>query len=829
MKEPLELHLDRFRKPTLVVASGVLLLAIAACGGDDEGPMEPTPNPVASVTVSPEAATVPIGGSVQMTATTRDAADNILSDRPVIWSSSDSAMAKVDSIGLVTGIAPGSVTVTALSEGVTGTAAVTVVILDPSEYELVVVSGGGQSGLAGTILDEPLVVRVRNRSTGAPREAIPVQWRVVSGSTDSSVAAEVTRTSSATDVSGEASTRIILRSTGEIDVVAEVIGLDPVAFAALTALPAPSIQSISPTNADPGDTVEVRVNDLPSAAPVEVLFDGVVGEVTSRQDAAPSVLRTVVPPPAAVCAATVQSVAVRVRIGELTTESMALNVTVPPDPFQVGQVLAIEGTGDVRCAMLPAGGGTAKYLLVAMSTEFEVGGTFQVTLGGSSVAVTSAGSTSALEPRGFHDRLRAYERKLAAHGSPPAHVPSAQLFGAPPQVGDTGSFWVLNDLNAFADGELTEDEFDRVEATLGFAGAYTLLYIDDAAPQPGLTPEDIAFLGELYDRHLYNVAVDFFGEPTDLDNNDKVIVLLTPTVNGLTDRGSSNVVVGFFFGLDLFSPNTPGCSECRFSNGGEIFFGVVPDPNGGFADQRTREWVLAHLPGPMVHETQHMIDFRYKLFESSSPTVEKLWLSEGLAQAAEELAGDAINLAGDPDVADDLHAANLGNVRAYLAAPDAFSLTAISGPVSTGELGGWWLFLRWIAEQYDDFIFRELTQAPQTGVANVEGRTGESFFRLFTDYVVAIWADDLAIPGLSDRYQIPKWQLRTIFVSGSPAEYLLRPEQRTFSALRTTPETKFLAASSPFYVEVDAAGDTNALQLELTATARAGLAILRIQ
>jgi hypothetical protein len=292
------------------------------------------------------------------------------------------------------------------------------------------------------------------------------------------------------------------------------------------------------------------------------------------------------------------------------------------------------------------------------------------------------------------------------------------------------------------------------------------------------------------------------------------------------------VVVGFFFGLDLYPPNAAGCPECEFSNGSELFYGLVPDPGGDFSDPRTRERVLELLPGVMVHETQHMISFRYKVFESTPAALETLWLSEGMAHMAEELAGDAVD-PDDPDLADDLYLANFGRTARYLAAPDSFSLTATSGTGSLGERGTWWLFLRWMADQYGDFIFRDLTQASANGVANVEAQTGESFFRLFADYMVATWADDLDIPGIAERYQVPKWQLRGILRQDPPGgggpEYILQPLQETFATFRSSSITQFVTGSSGYYIELDAAGDVAALQLELTALTDAGLAILRYE
>ncbi len=312
-----------------------------------------------------------------------------------------------------------------------------------------------------------------------------------------------------------------------------------------------------------------------------------------------------------------------------------------------------------------------------------------------------------------------------------------------------------------------------------------------------------------------------------------MIVLLSPTVNALTPRGANGVIVGFFFGLDLFPPNAPDCPECRFSNGAELFYGLVPDPSGQFGDVRSRQRTLELLPGVMVHETQHMINFRYEVFENSPPQLERLWLSEGMAHMAEELAGDFIFDSGDPALADDLYESNFGRALRYLEDPESASLTETSGSGSLGERGGWWLFLRWIGDQYGDFIFRDVSQAGADGVPNVELQTAESMFRLFADFAVAIWADDQTIPGLPQRYQIPKWQLRSLLrvepQGGGQPVYALQPRQETFASFRSTQISQFLAGSSPFYVELDADGDMTDLQLNLAAATDAGLAILRYE
>jgi len=100
----------------------VLIGTAAACSGGDSGAGSttdppPPPPPVASVTVQPAPATVLIGATLQLWATTKDAAGNVLSGRTVTWTSSDTTVARVSAGGLVTGVAAGPATITTASEG----------------------------------------------------------------------------------------------------------------------------------------------------------------------------------------------------------------------------------------------------------------------------------------------------------------------------------------------------------------------------------------------------------------------------------------------------------------------------------------------------------------------------------------------------------------------------------------------------------------------------------------------------------------------------------------------------------------------------------------
>src|SRR5207249_3583581 len=88
--------------------------------------------PVASVTVSPATASLTVGATTQLTATPKDANGTALGGRVVTWGTSNAAIATVSASGLARGVAAGGATITATSEGQSGSAAVTVTLVNDS-------------------------------------------------------------------------------------------------------------------------------------------------------------------------------------------------------------------------------------------------------------------------------------------------------------------------------------------------------------------------------------------------------------------------------------------------------------------------------------------------------------------------------------------------------------------------------------------------------------------------------------------------------------------------------------------------------------------------
>jgi len=84
---------------------------------------------VATVTIVPSTADLAVGDSAMFRADLRDAAGNLLSNRAVSWSASDSTIISLYGFGdqaLVQPRAAGSVVLRATSEGKTGQATITV-------------------------------------------------------------------------------------------------------------------------------------------------------------------------------------------------------------------------------------------------------------------------------------------------------------------------------------------------------------------------------------------------------------------------------------------------------------------------------------------------------------------------------------------------------------------------------------------------------------------------------------------------------------------------------------------------------------------------------
>jgi plastocyanin len=95
-----------------------VFLLVSGCGGG--GDTTAPPGPIASVTVGGPATNVVVNGTLQLSATPKDANGTTLSGLPAAtWASSNTSVATVGaSTGVVTGVAVGSTNITATISGI---------------------------------------------------------------------------------------------------------------------------------------------------------------------------------------------------------------------------------------------------------------------------------------------------------------------------------------------------------------------------------------------------------------------------------------------------------------------------------------------------------------------------------------------------------------------------------------------------------------------------------------------------------------------------------------------------------------------------------------
>jgi uncharacterized protein YjdB len=136
------------------------------------------PTPVASVRLNPNNRDLLVGQTVQLVAEPLDAQGNVLTGRPVTYTTSNATVATASATGLVTALAPGSAIITAAIEGKTAVTSITVtsvpvasVAMTPNASELFV---GQTTQLKAEPRDasgQPLTGRAVVWSTSAPNVA----------------------------------------------------------------------------------------------------------------------------------------------------------------------------------------------------------------------------------------------------------------------------------------------------------------------------------------------------------------------------------------------------------------------------------------------------------------------------------------------------------------------------------------------------------------------------------------------------------------------------------------------------------------------------------
>src|SRR5207245_7767052 len=98
---------------------------------------------------------------------------------------------------------------------------------------------------------------------------------------------------------------------------------------------------------------------------------------------------------------------------------------------------------------------------------------------------------------------------------------------------DSGNVRTFKVCNVLACDPRKPSTLSTVTATALKVGTHIAIYVDNAAPQPGLTLSDLDNLRAIFDTRLYETDTLAFGRESDIDSNGMVIVLITVKVNAL--------------------------------------------------------------------------------------------------------------------------------------------------------------------------------------------------------------------------------------------------------------------------------------------------------
>lgn len=793
-----------------ILAPLAVSLVLAACGGgSDGGGSGPKVTPVATVAVTPPTASVVVGASVALSASTADASGNALTGRTITWTSSAPSIAVVTSNGIVTGISAGTATITATSEGKSAT---TQLVVTPAVQAIAITNPSPSL----TVGQTAQLTATATATGGAVVSNVTFTW----ASSNEAV------------VSVTQSGLVTAKAPGSVQVTASSGGVSgattiTVGFAGGGSL---TLTDVSPGTLNPGAVATITGTGFSTDASQNlVTLGGVAATVTTAT-------------------ATQLTITVPTGLPCQSTGNVALNVSSPfgaatrPQPVKtanartlaVGEVAYLALDGQLDCNELvnagryvvsvvnaaPASSSTQGFQLRALgpSTSAILAGaasaslvatpTLPVSPGPTVVAARRLSSARSSEqdwraareraeskvravdrqilrtlgsPRRYRDLARASQR--ATNGS----MSATAAAGVKLTVGAKDTLKVV-DINR---GNCTS--FSRVGARVVYVGPRAVVLEADDAPLAGQMDADYVELAQEFEQTMFPILLNNFGNPlaydASLDNNQRIVMFFTKKVNDV-----SSALLGYVFSCDFFPPSVSGASG---SNQAEIFYARVPTLNtGGYSSTNEKNVWKWRMRATLIHEVKHVTSYA-ELFETPiEGEYEDSWLEEGTAQIAEELYGRAFfqtQWKGNANYAQTMHCDLTPNPATF---PECASRAGQPWPHAIGDhylflydyatghelnsfissgaeashiYGSAWAFIRWAIDQYatteSSFLKALVTSYTVRGVQNMEQRTGRDFGELAALFSLAMATDDALpfTPPAGAKYTFPSWNLPTMW------------------------------------------------------------------
>jgi uncharacterized protein YjdB len=224
------------------VAPGAAVLSAVSEGISGQATLAiapPTPTPIATLSVSVSPSTVQVGQTAHAVATLKDSTGNPLSGRTVVWASSNASVATVDATGLVTGVAAGSATISASSEGKSNASDLTVTAAPPVAVSTVAVSPSPVNVQVGGTVQMSAVTKDSNGNT--------LTGRAISWSSSNTSVASVSATGVVNGIAA-GTAQITATSEGKSgNAAATVSAAAPVPVGSVSVAPSTSTISVGAT------------------------------------------------------------------------------------------------------------------------------------------------------------------------------------------------------------------------------------------------------------------------------------------------------------------------------------------------------------------------------------------------------------------------------------------------------------------------------------------------------------------------------------------------------------------------------------------------------
>jgi|GEM_PF-1436927 len=290
------------------------------------------------------------------------------------------------------------------------------------------------------------------------------------------------------------------------------------------------------------------------------------------------------------------------------------------------------------------------------------------------------------------------------------------------------NFWIL--LN---------DSQQQITATLRYssANAYWFVQNEDASD---FSQAELQGLANDFENKVVPVNRQYFGNFSDVDGNGKVFIVFSRL---LGPEG----LLGYVLPADLYSDAETAPQGIR-SNEGDIFYAATPSTLNGMTRS---SYFGVTMPSTMVHELKHQIAISTRALSVPERPLEELWIEEGSAMAAQQLA----NLGSQVNEVQ-------GYARFGLAAPQDYRVVHASRPEGFEEgLGiyGYNFLLIWRAAEKKGHanFWKSWVAGPTSGVANLEFHTGLPFAEQMLDWAPTLMLDDT---GLLPGYNYQGFNLR---------------------------------------------------------------------